>query len=78
MTKEDVRTAVLEALTQIQATQPAATEPETYVYGLNELAAFLGVGVTTAWRIAKKLPKYQTGKKYFFKKSEVLKALETL
>jgi hypothetical protein len=78
MTKEDVKTAVLEVLNQIQPAPPQATEPESYVYGLNELAAFLGIGVTTAWRIAKKLPKYHTGRKYFFKKSEVLKALETL
>jgi hypothetical protein len=74
MTKEDIKEAVLEALSEMP--QTTRNEPEQYIYGLKGLANFLGVGITTAWSLKKsgKLPYYQTGKKVFFKKSEILAA----
>jgi hypothetical protein len=72
LTKEDIKSAVLEVLSEMPRTTDR--EPEQYIYGLKDLAAFLGVGITTAWSLKKsgKLPYYQTGKKVFFKKSEIL------
>lgn len=74
LTKEDVKLAVLEALSEHQPqTPPKTTEPEAYIYGLEALSKHLGIGVTTAWKLKKtgKLPFYQAGKKLYFKKSEV-------
>jgi len=75
LTREDIKSAVLEALSEATP-QPQKHQPERYIYGLRELALFLGVGVTTAWHLKKsgKIPYYQTGKKLFFKESEVLAA----
>lgn len=75
LSKEDIRQAVREVLQEQQA-QTTTTPPEPeYLHGLEELAKFLQVGITTAWRLSKKLPMYRTGKKMFFKKNEVLAAL---
>lgn len=74
LTKEDVKLAVLEALSEHQAqTPPKTTEPEQYIYGLEALSKHLGIGITTAWSLKKqgKIPFYQTGRKVYFKKSEV-------
>jgi len=74
LTKEDIKTAVLEALSEHQTqTPPTAPEPEQRIYGLKNLADFLGVGITTCWKLKKsgKLPFYQAGKKLYFKKSEI-------
>lgn len=73
LTREDVKAAVLEALSETKP-QQSTNEPEQYIYGLKALAAFLGVGITTAWQLKKsgRLPYYQIGKKVFFKQSEVL------
>jgi hypothetical protein len=75
LTRDDVKTAVLEALFEANNQRPAS-QPEQYIYGLRELAIFLGVGITTAWHLKKsgKIPFYQAGKKLFFKQSEVLAA----
>lgn len=75
ITKEDVKAAVLEALSEIQP-QQQPTKPDTIIHGLQGLANYLGVGITTAWNLKKsgKIPYYQAGKKIFFKESEVLKA----
>lgn len=76
MTREDVKQIVLEALSE---TRPKPTEPETYIYGLDGLAAHLGISITSAWRLRKsgKLPFYQAGKKLFFKKSEIENSLQS-
>lgn len=78
ITKEDIKAAVLEALSERQQQTDTTTkpEPENYIHGLQGLADFLGIGVTTAWQLKKsgKLPYYQTGKKLFFKRSEILAA----
>jgi len=78
ITKEDIKAAVLEALSESQQQTDTTTkqEPEKYIHGLQGLADFLGIGVTTAWQLKKsgKLPYYQTGKKLFFKQSEILAA----
>jgi len=74
LTFDDVKRAVSEVLTEHQAkTPPKTTEPEAYIYGLEALSKHLGIGVTTAWKLKKsgKLPFYQSGKKLFFKKSEI-------
>ncbi|NCC74182.1 MAG: DNA-binding protein [Sphingobacteriia bacterium] len=75
LTKEDVKAAVLEALDEHSAVQTAPTE-EQYLHGLKELAEFCNLGMTTAWRISKVIPSYRTGRKLFFKKSDVLNALK--
>jgi excisionase family DNA binding protein len=74
LTKEDVKAAVREALSETQPQQP--TNQDTIIYGLQGLADYLGVGVTTAWKLKKSgaIPFYQAGKKVFFKESEVLTA----
>jgi hypothetical protein len=74
LTKKDIKEAVLEALSEMP--QANNNEPEQYIYGLKGLATFLGVGITTAWSLKKsgKLPFHQTGKKVFFKKSDILAA----
>lgn len=66
-----VQLAVKKALTENQQTK--APEPETYIHGLQALADFLGIGVTTAWKLKKRglLPYYKAGKKLYFKKSEI-------
>lgn len=77
LTVNDVKEAVLAALTEHESKKPQQnTNPEQYIYGLQGLADFLNVGVTTAWKIRKsgKIPSYQAGKKLFFKKSEVEKS----
>ena len=78
LTKEDIKAAVLEALSESQQqNKPTESkEPEKYIHGLQGLADFLGIGVTTAWQLKRsgKLPYYQTGKKLFFSQSEVLAA----
>jgi excisionase family DNA binding protein len=74
ITKEDVKAAVREAISE---TQPQhSTNQDTIIYGLQGLADYLGVGVTTAWKLKKSgtIPFYQAGKKVFFKESEVLTA----
>jgi predicted DNA-binding transcriptional regulator AlpA len=73
LTRDDVKTAVLEALSESQFLKTSAPEPEVYIYGLQNLAKFLGIGVTTAWSLKKqgRLPYYQAGKKLYFKKSEI-------
>ena len=67
---EDIKTAVREVL----AEQKPKTdrEPERYVHGLKGLTEF-GIGQTTGWKLVKsgKLPHYRSGKKIFFKKSEI-------
>jgi hypothetical protein len=75
MTKEDVKAAVLEALSEIQPQQSTPKESKI-IYGLQGLADFLGVGITTAWSLKKsgKIPYYQAGKKLFFKETEILAA----
>ncbi len=75
LTKEDVKAAVLEALSESKP-QQQNKEPENIIHGLQGLADFLGVGITTAWSLKKagKIPYYQAGKKLFFKQSEVLAA----
>jgi len=74
LSKEDIKQAVLEALSEHKPQQ--TTEPDMIIHGLKGLAEFLGIGITTAWQLKKagKLPYYQTGKKVFFKKSEILAA----
>ena len=78
LTIEDAKNALREILQEnpqtLAAQDPA---PEEYLHGLQSLANFIGTGITTAWRLVKegKIPKYQAGKKLFFKKSEVLSAL---
>ena len=74
LTREDVKTALLEALSEHEAAKPPkTTEPEQYIYGLEALSKHLGIGITTAWKLKKsgKLPYYQAGKKLYFKKSEI-------
>ncbi|PKP29872.1 MAG: hypothetical protein CVT99_15475 [Bacteroidetes bacterium HGW-Bacteroidetes-16] len=75
LTKEDIKAAVLEALSESKP-QQQSKEPEIIIHGLQGLADFLGVGITTAWSLKKagKIPFYQAGKKLFFKMSEVLAA----
>lgn len=75
LTREDIKSAVLEALSETRPHQPT-NQPEKYIYGLRGLADFLGVGVTTAWNLKNsgKLKYYTTGKKLFFKQSDVLEA----
>lgn len=75
MTKEDVKAAVLEALSEMKPQQQPA-QPDTIIHGLQGLADFLGVGITTAWSLKKsgKIPFYSAGKKCFFKESEILAA----
>ena len=81
LTKEDVRNEIRQAIQELilenQLPKSDPSSPEEYLHGLQSLANFIGTGLTTAWRLVKegKIPKYQTGKKLFFKKSEVLKAL---
>lgn len=77
LTFEDVKRAVSEVLSENNhSTTNKAPEPETYIHGLQALADFLGIGVTTAWKLKKQgiLPYYRSGKKLFFKKSEILKS----
>jgi len=78
ISKEELKEAIREVLTETDLQKPTSTAPETetYIHGLSELASFLGIGITTAWRLAKLLPTYRTGKKMFFKKSEVLAAIQ--
>jgi hypothetical protein len=75
--KNDLKQAFREVLQerQEQTTTTAPPEPEQYIHGLEELAKFLQVGLTTAWKLSKKIPCYRSGKKMFFKKNEVLAAL---
>lgn len=77
LTIDDLKNAIREVLSEQK--QPPATEPEQYVYGLKGLADFLGVGETTAWTLKNsgRLPYYRSGKKFFFKKSEILQATAT-
>ncbi len=76
ISKEELKQAIREVLTENDLQKPTtAPEPEQYIHGLEELAKFLQVGLTTAWRLAKTLPTYRSGKKMFFKKNEVLAAL---
>ncbi|HRZ41709.1 MAG TPA: helix-turn-helix domain-containing protein [Bacteroidales bacterium] len=77
ITKEDVKAAVLEALSESRPTAVNYT-PERIIHGLQGLAEFLGIGVTTAWKLKKsgKIPFYSAGKKLFFKESEVLSATQ--
>lgn len=77
LSREDVKEAVLEALSESGHNKPT-TKQERYIHGLQGLAAFLGVGITTAWKLKKSglLPYYQTGKKIFFKESEILAATQ--
>lgn len=76
ITKEDVKAAVLEALSEIQPQQQTTTKEDKIIYGLQGLADYLGVGITTAWSLKKsgRLPFYQAGKKVFFKESQILAA----
>lgn len=74
LTTEDVKIALREVLAE--QTPPHPSEQDGFLYGLNELAKFAHVGTTTAWRIAKTLPSYKTGRKIFFRKSDVLEALK--
>jgi hypothetical protein len=78
ITKEDIKTAVLEALSESSHNKTSSTTPERYIHGLQGLADFLGIGVTRAWQLKKsgQLPYYQTGKKLFFKESEILAATQ--
>ena len=66
---EDIKTAVREVLAEKPKTD---REPEQIIHGLKGLSVF-GIGVTTAWKLVKsgKLPHYRSGKKIFFKKSEI-------
>lgn len=75
MTKEDVKAAVLEALSEHEPQKQTPKEDKT-IYGLQGLADFLGVGITTAWSLKKsgKIPYHQAGKKIFFLESQVLAA----
>jgi hypothetical protein len=77
-TRDELRQLIAEALADFQTPPPPQPEPETYIHGLQALADFLGVGITTAWQLKKsgKFSYYQAGKKLFFKKSEVLAALK--
>lgn len=78
LTKDDIKSAVLEALSESGKTATnSPTEPEKYIYGLKGLAKFLGVGITKAWQLKNSgiIPYYQTGKKIFFKQSQVLNAI---
>ena len=65
--------AVLDALNE--RNEKVKVDAQT-IYGLQGLADFLGIGVTTAWKLVRdgKIPKHQAGKKMFFKASEVEKA----
>ncbi len=73
LTFEDVKRAVNEVLTENKQLITKTPEPEVYIYGLQNLAKFLGIGITTAWSLKKqgRLPYYQAGKKLYFKKSEI-------
>jgi len=75
LTKEDIKSVVLEALSESKH-QQQQPQPEKYIYGLKGLAKFFGVGITKAWQLKNSgtIPFYQTGKKLFFKESEVLQA----
>ncbi len=75
LTKEDIKSVVLEALSESKHHQ-TPPQPEKYIYGLKGLADFLGVGITKAWQLKNSgtISFYQTGKKLFFKESEVLQA----
>lgn len=77
ISKEELKEAIREVLAENHLQRPATTTPETetYLHGLEALAAFLGIGITTAWKLSKTLPVYRSGKKMFFKKNEVLAAL---
>jgi hypothetical protein len=79
-TTAELKNIIFEALEEFEATKtpPPPPEPEAYIHGLQGLADFLGTGVTAAWHLKKsgKVPFYQTGRKLFFKKSEVLAALK--
>ena len=79
LSKEDLKGIILEALSEHSAQNHRQPEPETdqFLHGLKELAEFAGVGETTAWRLAKTIPAFSTGKKKFFRKSDVLNALQT-
>lgn len=71
---DDVKRAVSEVLSENeQFTNNSKPEPEVYIHGLQGLADFLGIGVTTSWKLVKKgkLPYYRAGKKYYFKRSEI-------
>lgn len=75
MTKEDVKAAVLEALSEHEP-QKQTPKEDKRIHGLKGLANFLGVGITTACHLKKsgKIPSYQAGKKVFFLESEILAA----
>jgi len=71
---DDVKRAVSEVLSENeQLTTTSTPEPEVYIHGLQGLADFLGIGVTTSWKLVKagKIPHYRAGKKLFFKRSEI-------
>ncbi len=76
--RDELKSIVSECLAEQAATATPPPEPESYIHGLQGLADFLGTGVTAAWSLKKsgKVPFYQTGRKLFFKKSEVLQALK--
>ncbi|HAK00375.1 MAG TPA: hypothetical protein DCM62_10145 [Bacteroidales bacterium] len=76
LNKEDIKAAVIEALAETKSTPKTTSEGSKTIYGLKGLATYLGIGVVTAWKLKKsgKIPYYQSGKKFFFKEDEILKA----
>lgn len=69
ITDDQLKQIVTDAVNQAQpVNQPPA---ETYLHGLQGLAAHFGISITSAWRHSKTLPKYRIGRKLMFKTSEV-------
>ena len=71
ITLEDVKNAIREVLAEQKLTTDEVKNDDI-ICGLKSLSEY-GIGVTTAWKLVKsgKLPHYRSGKKIFFKRSEI-------
>jgi len=76
----ELKDLIKECVTEVTTRQPQdlKTESDEYFMTQRETARFLQITVPTLinWKKEGKVPYYQNGRKVFFKKAELLKALQ--
>lgn len=64
--------AVVTAMNQTSAPPPDQHTPESKrLYGDNALAQYVGCSVLTIRKMKAKLPRYQTGRKFYYESAEI-------
>lgn len=66
-----LRQVLTEETTSKQATPPPSQSEPQRIYGDDALSKYIGVSVLTIRKMKSKLPRYRTGRKYYYLTNEI-------